>query len=98
MRKNLLAVLLCSFLLGVPSAWADNHQPPLDEETPQELLNDAANRLVRALELILMAIPQYSSPEMLENGDIIIRRVWPEGEGPDGVEQPKEILENEKKI
>ena len=33
-----------------------------------------------ALELILKTIPQYSAPEVLQNGDIIIRRVVPEKE------------------
>ena len=33
--------------------------------------------ILNALSLILKSIPQYKAPEVLENGDIIIRRVRP---------------------
>ncbi len=31
--------------------------------------------ILNALELLLKSIPQYEAPEVLENGDIIIRRI-----------------------
>ena len=31
--------------------------------------------VLQALELMVSAIPQYAPPEVLENGDIIIRRL-----------------------
>ncbi|MCW9032726.1 MAG: hypothetical protein OQJ97_00805 [Rhodospirillales bacterium] len=102
MHKKLFAFLICSVLLGAPSSWAQNQSGPegTETETPRELIGDAAQRLVRALELILMAIPQYSAPELLENGDIIIKRKWPEGETPVPMppEQPRTLSAPERKI
>lgn len=45
------------------------------EPTPEQLLEDGAKRIVEAMRLLLMAIPQYEAPVVLENGDILIRRV-----------------------
>ena len=41
--------------------------------------------MLRAIELMIEMIPQYDMPEVLENGDIIIRRKNPppESEGED---------------
>ncbi|HEX9702565.1 MAG TPA: hypothetical protein VGA19_06895, partial [Rhodospirillales bacterium] len=54
-------------------------------ETPREMLEDASRKALKALELMLKAIPQYEAPEILDNGDIIIRRkrVKPDGPAPD---------------
>jgi hypothetical protein len=41
----------------------------------------AVQNLLLALDLIIASIPQYEMPEIMENGDIIIRRVQPEVEG-----------------
>jgi len=54
----------------------DGPPPP----SPKESVEQATQHLLRALELMLMAIPRYAPPEVLENGDIIIRRIRPEGE------------------
>lgn len=51
------------------------------EQAPQpldEALRETAERVVTALRLLLMAIPQYEAPEILDNGDILIRRSRPE--------------------
>ena len=45
------------------------------EPTPEQLLEDGAKRIVEAMRLLLMAIPQYEAPVVLENSDILIRRV-----------------------
>ena len=69
--KTLLASLAVAFLLAWPSA-ADEDFDILPET--EEALDD----LLEMLEFMLHAIPQYELPEVLENGDIIIRRVHPE--------------------
>jgi len=39
-----------------------------------DMAREAIEQLMRALELMLGSIPQYELPEIMENGDIIIRR------------------------
>lgn len=63
---------------------------------PEKMLKEATRELLRTLELFLGAIPQYAPPEILENGDIIIRRIQPKPEKrrpapgmDDGVEQTR---------
>ena len=53
------------------------------EQAPREGLED----VLRALKLILHAVPQYQMPEVLDNGDIIIRR-----QHPDDPRYPERIL------
>jgi hypothetical protein len=55
-----------------------------DQDTsPEELTAEAVDRLLRALDLLLGSIPQYEAPYVNENGDIIIKRKHPEGDGGD---------------
>ncbi len=54
--------------------------PPPEKDTPGELLKDATRGILKALGLILQSIPQYEAPEILDNGDIILRRKHPKPE------------------
>jgi len=72
MARFFLALMMTAFLAWAPPALAA--EPERKTESPEELLGDAARSLMRAIEMMLMAIPQYAAPEVLENGDIIIRR------------------------
>ena len=59
--------------------------PPPDQARPvPEVMEDAGRRLFKMLELLIKAIPQYEMPEILANGDIVIRRKPrpPEGQTP----------------
>jgi hypothetical protein len=40
----------------------------------EDMAREAIEQLMRALDLMLDSIPQYELPEIMENGDIIIRR------------------------
>ena len=74
MRKMLLVLIG----LSIGGAYSvKSHAANTDEQyaNPQELLEDATRNVILALELIIGSIPQYHLPEVLENGDIIIRRV-----------------------
>lgn len=51
----------------------------------EKLAREAAERLMTTLRMLLQYVPQYEMPEVLDNGDIIIRRKHPEEE-PDAVE------------
>ena len=72
---------------------ADLHKaqtPPSQQKKPEEMIEDGMKMILNALSLILKSIPQYKTPEVLENGDIIIRRVRP------GEKKPKSGDETQK--
>ncbi len=64
------AYILASFLLVSPAA-ADDQDPMQEFE---DAAKGAAAQIVGALKGLLLAVPQYEAPEILDNGDIIIRR------------------------
>ena len=82
MRSMLLALTVTTAL--AVSATAFGH--PVHGEgvatDPGAFLEDVTEEVFRVLELILQSIPQYAAPEVLENGDIIIRRLHPKPETP----------------
>ena len=51
---------------------------PPENEDPRTLASEGMRQLIQAMELMLLAIPQYEAPIINENGDIIIRRKHPE--------------------
>lgn len=69
MRKLLLGGVAGVSMLALlqPLAFAD-------EKGADELAVEGLSKLMDALSMFVDAIPQYSTPEILENGDIIIRR------------------------
>jgi len=77
------AGLLC-LCLAVPPLTAAVAQDASPSEPPQDKPSDLAReglqQMMRALRLLVESIPQYELPEVLENGDIIIRRK--RGDGP----------------
>ena len=81
MRPLVLATLLIASMAVVPAARAQAPaQPP--QESPKDMLEDASRKALRAFELMLKAIPQYEAPEILDNGDILIRRKKAKPEAP----------------
>lgn len=81
MRQIVHALLLAGIVAAAPAAQAQSsNRPPA--ESPKEMLEDATRQALRAFELMLKAIPQYEAPEILDNGDIIIRRKRPQPEKP----------------
>lgn len=94
-KSRVPAVLLGGALLLAPpvvfstAAQAEDAapgQPPQD--TPGEMAREGLERMMQALRLLVERIPQYELPEVLENGDIIIRRKHPQpgSDGPEGAE------------
>ena len=45
-----------------------------DEQTAEELAREGIHSLLRALDAFVDMIPQYETPELTDEGDIIIRR------------------------
>jgi hypothetical protein len=46
-------------------------------EDAQKLAVEGLNKLLDALDLFVKSVPQYSTPEVMPNGDIILRRIHP---------------------
>ena len=76
MRTRLLPLFALA-LLSVPlaAASADSLQDKTNEA--ERLANEAMTKMMRALDLLIMTVPRYAAPEVLPNGDIIIRRLDP---------------------
>ncbi|MCB2100992.1 MAG: hypothetical protein KDE22_08995 [Rhodobacterales bacterium] len=71
----LALILALAILAPVPAAADDGDLLP----DARRRVEDSMQRLLRSLDLMLLAIPQYEAPEILDNGDIIIRRKRPGG-------------------
>jgi hypothetical protein len=84
------AVLLGLGLALAPLAVAGAEEPPAgrsQEQSPSDLARDGLEQMMRALGLLVKSIPQYELPEVLDNGDIIIRRKDPARKP--GAEEPE---------
>ena len=86
----LSALLVCALGLSLPVLVPGEpaRAAEAEEEDPKELARQGMERMLRAIELMIEMIPQYEMPEVLENGDIIIRRKNP----------PKDIDEEEPEL
>ena len=70
-RKTIAAMALGALMAGPGAAMAQ-------EKAPDELAREGMSKIISALELLISTIPTYELPEVLPNGDIIIRRRNPE--------------------
>ena len=90
----ILPVIAMFIMVSTPVISADLHKaqtPPSQQKKPEGMIEDGMKMILNALSLILKSIPQYKAPEVLENGDIIIRRVHPGENAPkSGDETQKE--------
>ena len=81
-KAALLAVTLALAVPAAPilsvspvsSAWA------AEDKSAEQLARLALEQMLKAFEQLLRSIPQYAMPEILDNGDIIIRRIHPRGD------------------
>jgi hypothetical protein len=82
MRRQLWTLLMVTLLAAplseVPAGAA--HADSLQDSTAEaeRLAGEALTRIMRALNLLAGSVPQYAAPEVLPNGDIIIRRLNPQ--------------------
>lgn len=78
-RPSLKAAVLWALILSsapVPAlAQASPESPP--PASPDAVLDEAMRRILGIFDLLIQAVPQYEPPEVLDNGDIIIRRKRP---------------------
>lgn len=79
LRKSWSVVVLAGACLALaPGARADGQapgQPPA--QSPEQMAREGLEQMLQALRLLVDRIPQYELPEVLPNGDIIIRRKHP---------------------
>ena len=96
--KRLLSVLivfgvLITFSKPIISAGLHRVQkPPVQNKEPEKMVEDGIKMILNALQLILESLPQYKAPEVLGNGDIIIRRVQPSGIAPNAVKKSQKEI------
>src|SRR5262249_25746923 len=84
MRLHLLPLFALSVLAAPLAAHADSLQDNTAEA--ERLANDAIDKIMKALNLMIMTVPRYAAPEVLPNGDIIIRRLDPKEDSNQPVE------------
>lgn len=77
---------LVASLMSMPAVQA---QGTLQDDA-ERMANEAAKSIMDALGYIMQAIPQYHAPEVMDNGDIIIRRKQPGSDDGDGGDDPKD--------
>ena len=77
LRLRVTVVLFAAFMAAMP---AQAQKPvPNDhiQEQAEKTLTEGVQTILRAMETMFKSVPQYKMPEVLENGDIIIRRKMP---------------------
>jgi hypothetical protein len=89
MKGHLSRFILIALLALAPQAHAQT-DPRRQAEEAAELARRAAEKMIEALQGLLMSIPQYENPEVLQNGDIIIRRKKPPAPPPPAREENRE--------
>ena len=87
---RIASILLIVGLISAESAFAETRTA----KEPEQMIREGAERILEGVRGIIERIPQYLPPEILPNGDIIIRKLprgsnrsWPQSEpepGPDG--------------
>ena len=85
MRRLILASAVAALVGGTAVsgvAWAE------ENKSPESLAAEGLQQVMRAMEMFISNIPLYEAPEVLPNGDIIIRRVQPDDE-PQGKDTDK---------
>jgi len=74
MRDLRPAIVLALGLALAPAGPAALAAEQERDETPEQLMREGMERMLRAMELLIEMVPQYEPPELTPEGDIIIRR------------------------
>ena len=92
MRLHLLPLFALSILTApMAVAGADSLQDNTAEA--ERLAGVALTKMMKALDLLIMTVPRYAPPEILPNGDIIIRRLDPLEEDEEPIETKGDGIE-----
>lgn len=82
MKTRILPLVILAGLLAAPTALLAE-QPGNPGARAEQLAREGLDRFMQALEAAIEWVPQYEMPEVLENGDIIIRRKPPSHDSKD---------------
>jgi hypothetical protein len=74
MRAGLIPLFALG-LLSMPLAAASAESLQDHTAKAEQLASEALAKMMKALDLLIMTVPRYAAPEVLPNGDIIIRRL-----------------------
>ena len=74
MKKLVLSGFVALMLTNPTLSYAQSNQPP------DQLMENGVKMILDAMKIFIQNLPQYETPEVLDNGDIIIRRKRPENE------------------
>ena len=74
MKKLVLSGFVALMLINSTLSYAQSNQPP------DQLMENGVKMILDAMKIFIQNLPQYAAPEVLDNGDIIIRRKRPENE------------------
>lgn len=82
---NRFAVLLALLLAAAPAQAQTDRQEPA---SPTDRLQEGATAIIDGLRMLMDQLQTYQAPEILPNGDIIIRRRPPAEPAPSSPEPP----------
>ena len=92
MRTRLLPIFaLCLLTAPISAANADSLQENTAEA--ERLAAEALSKMMKALDMLMTTVPRYAAPEILPNGDIIIRRLDPEEDSEEPIETTDDGVE-----
>ena len=77
----IVAIIAILVAAGPTQAQKPSPNDNMQEQT-EKALKEGVQTILRALETMFKSVPQYEMPEVLENGDIIIRRKKPKNPKP----------------
>jgi hypothetical protein len=74
-----IGIMACVALLaaGVAPGASAQSDTERQRQRAEDTIREGAETIVRGIEQLLRSIPQYEAPQVLDNGDIVIRRKPP---------------------
>lgn len=86
---QITAMLVALSFISGPVLAKDQTPTPEIDKRAEEAIRQGVEQILRGLELFVDSIPQYEMPEVLKNGDIIIRRKRPKLKEPEDMDRTK---------
>ena len=77
-RISLLRAAAVAGVLGLSGTLSAAQAQESTLQDAQREAVEGIGKLLEALQMFVKSVPQYSAPEVLPNGDIIIRKVQPD--------------------
>jgi hypothetical protein len=74
MRRALLATIVGVLAATLAAGASAQSSSEKQRQRAEDTIREGAEKIVRGLEQMIRSLPQYDMPEVLPNGDIVIRR------------------------